>query len=204
MLVVGMGGTARDGSSSERALRFALHHAEALGAETRCLTASDLCLPPYSPANGHRSPVAARLVDSLCDADGVLLASPAYHGTVSGLMKNALDYAEDLSGRPRPYLDGVAVGCISVASGWQAGVGTLRTLRDIVHALRGWPTPYGAVITTSVRANGPEDWMDGSARASLELVAEQVVSFARRSLAAIEVCEGSAGPGERTPVKLRS
>ena len=68
---------------------------------------------------------------------------------MSGLVKNALDYLEELRGDQRPYLDGRAVGLVAVARGWQASVATLGTLRQVVHALRGWPTPLGLAINSS-------------------------------------------------------
>jgi FMN reductase len=89
------------------------------------------------------------LVDALRRADGVIIASPGYHGSVSGLVKNALDYVEDLREDDNPYLSGRAVGCVTTAYGWQAAVTTLQTLRSIVHALRGWPTPLGAAINSA-------------------------------------------------------
>jgi FMN reductase len=51
----------------------------------------------------------------------------------------------------RAYFDGVAVGCISCASGWQAGGQTLAALRAIVHALRRWRTPLGVALNTSTK-----------------------------------------------------
>ncbi|WP_459249991.1 NADPH-dependent FMN reductase [Streptomyces youssoufiensis] len=44
-------------------------------------------------------------------------SAPTYHGTVSGVLKNALDYVNDLIGEPRPFLDGRSVGCVAVAAG---------------------------------------------------------------------------------------
>jgi len=41
------------------------------------------------------------------------------------------------------------VGCIATAAGWLGAVNTLGALRDIVHALRGWPTPLGAAINSA-------------------------------------------------------
>jgi len=57
-----------------------------------------------------------------------------YHGSLSGLIKNALDSLEPLRDDVRPYLDGRAVGCIVVADGWQACGSALASLRGIVHA----------------------------------------------------------------------
>lgn len=177
-LIVGLGGTMADGSATERVLRASLDAAAALGARTLSLTGADLDLPMYAP--GPRGVRARALVEALAEADGVIVASPAYHGTVSGLVKNALDHAEDLRYADRPYLEGRAVGCIAVAGGAQAGATTLAALRAVAHALRGWPTPLGVAVDTSDRvfdAAGALD--DGVVLGRLDLLADQVVGFAR-------------------------
>lgn len=178
MLIVGIGGTTRPGSSSEAALRTALQPAAAAGAEVRCFGAADLDLAMYDPTTPERSPAAARLVEAIRHADGLVLSSPGYHGTVSGLVKNALDHVEDLRDASPPYLDGRAVGCIGVGYGWQGAVNTVQTLRSIVHALRGWPTPYGAAVNAA--DGGFTDGVcDHPALVSqLHLLGTQVVQFA--------------------------
>ena len=177
-LIVGLGGTTADGSATERVLRASLDAAAALGARTLLLTGADLDLPMYAP--GPRGVRARALVEALAEADGVIVASPAYHGTVSGLVKNALDHAEDLRYADRPYLEGRAVGCIAIAGGAQAGATTLAALRAVAHALRGWPTPLGVAVDTSDRvfdAAGALD--DAVVLGRLDLLADQVVGFAR-------------------------
>ena len=77
------------------------------------------------------------------------MASPGYHGAISGLVKNALDYAEDLRDDRRPYLDGCAFGTIACANGWAATMHTITALRGIAHALRAWPTPMAAALNTA-------------------------------------------------------
>jgi len=187
-LIVGIGGTTRGDSTSERALRFALRHAERSGARTVLFAAAALDLPMYDPGEPTRTPAAARLVRALRDSDGVLIASPGYHGSISGLVKNALDYVEDLRSDTRPYLEGRAVGCIACAYGWQAVGTTLVTLRTIVHALRGWPTPFAAAINSSTPAfDATGGCIDEGIAAQLERVARQATDFAlgdaRRQLA---------------------
>ena len=100
-LIVGVGGTLRDGSTSERALKVALGAAVEMGCATKLFGGNAINLPPYDPAERQRSVEAKALVDALCAADGLILASPGYHGTISGLLKNALDYTEDLRGDAR-------------------------------------------------------------------------------------------------------
>lgn len=184
-LVVGIGGTARPGSATERVLRASLDAAAALGAHTLLFAGPDLELPMYAPGPlGWR---ARSLVEAVRLADGLILASPAYHGTLSGLVKNALDHLEHLKCADRAYLQGRAVGCIAVAGGAQGAASTLLGLRTIVHALRGWPTPLGLAVDTSdpvFDADG--DVGDGVVLGRLDLLAEEVVGFARSSATGLE------------------
>lgn len=177
--IVGIGGTTRPHSVSERALCIALQAAAAQGATTVLLGASDLHLPMYNPDQAERTPAARRLVSELAYADGLIISSPGYHGGVSGLIKNALDYAEDLRDADAPYLEGRAVGCIACAAGWQATTTTLISLRSVVHALRGWPTPLGVIVNSNNGLATKAAALDtDSTREQLETVGCQVVEFA--------------------------
>lgn len=179
--VLALGGSTRAWSSSETALRRAADAAVHAGAVVDQLIGRDLMLPIYEPdANGERTPAARRLLAAVRAADALLISSPGYHGTLSGMIKNALDHLEDLREDPRPYLDGMPVGCIAVADGWQAAVGTLHTLRTAVHALRGWPSPLGVAINAAAgppaRSNG--GYADATVLDQLSTAASQVVEFA--------------------------
>jgi len=139
----------------------------------------DLVLPIYAPESTRRDPAATRLIEALRRCDGVIIASPGYHGSISGLIKNALDYTEDLRDDKRPYFEGRAGGCIGCANGWQATGSVLSALRSIVHALRGWPTPLGITANT---LNELFD-RDGVCRdqgfaTQLRVMAQQVMVFA--------------------------
>ena len=101
------------------------------------------------------------------------------------MVKNALDTLELTRDDARPYFASRAVGAVVTAEGWQAAGTTLMALRGIIHALRGWPTPFGAAL------NGGSGLFDeaGACRDAkdawqLATVAEQVVEFARMRAAA--------------------
>ncbi|UUV27758.1 NAD(P)H-dependent oxidoreductase [Amycolatopsis roodepoortensis] len=177
--VLGIGGSLREGSQSERALRIALGAAAEAGVTTELISGPDLVLPFYDTALAERHERATRLVEAIRRADGIVVVSPGYHGALSGLVKNALDYVEDLRDDARPYLDGRAVGLAAVAYGWQAAVTTLEQLRTITHALRGWATPLGGSINTAEtkfdEAGGASD--EKSVR-TLRLIGTQVAEFA--------------------------
>ena len=179
--VLGLGGTTREGSATERALRACLAAAEAEGAETAIFSAADLsALPMYCPGDLQRDETSARLIRLFRRMDAIIVATPAYHGSVSGVVKNALDYAEDLRADARVYFDGCGFGCICCTAGWQAAGHTLVTMRTIAHALRAWPTPFGAMINTSLPVFDPiGSGLDESSNSQLKLVARQVVEFAR-------------------------
>ena len=177
--IVAIGGSTTPMAASERALRIAAEPAQAAGAEVVFFTGRALILPIYDTETRDREAGASALVDALREVDGVLIASPGYHGSVSGMVKNALDYAEDLRYADRPYLDGRAVGLIAVAHGWQTAVGTLNELRLVVHALRGWPTPLGVAINDSAGLIGTDaGTTDPAVLRQLTIMGEQVVSFA--------------------------
>jgi FMN reductase len=174
--IVGIGGTLRAGSSSEKALRYALERAAAQGALTEIITGDALDLPAYVPEAPAQTDKVTKLVEALSGAHGVIVSSPGYHGAVSGMVKNALDYAEALRENKFAYLEGRAVGLIACAQGWQAAVATLATMRQVVHALRGWPTPIGVVFNTATpvfEGDVPEQTL---AR-QLEVLTGQVLEF---------------------------
>ena len=173
--IVALGGTLRPESSTGRLLASALAIAEARGARTTLLTGEDIAFPHYEPGNVEGNPAIARYLEALRTADAVIVGSPGYHGTLSGLVKTALDYVEQLRGDVRPYLDGRPVGLIATAGGWQAAVSTLQALRTIVHALRGWPTPMGLAINSSE----PGDAVAGC-DSQLETMVGQLFEFLER------------------------
>ncbi len=175
-LVVGIGGTTRAASSTERALAFALRGAEAAGAHTRLFGGTFLhSLLHYAPEQPARTDEQLELIEAVRRADAVIIATPGYHGGVSGLVKNALDTLEELRADERPYLDGRAVGCIVTAYGWQAAGSVLTSLRSIAHALRGWPTPFGAGINTL------ETRFDSANSCSNPKVVEQLATVGRQA-----------------------
>ena len=105
----------------------------------------------------------------------MIVGSPGYHGTLSGLVKTALDYVEQLSKDERAYLDGLPVGLIATAAGWQAAVSTLQALRTIVHSLRGWPTPMGVAVNVAETKDAV-----ATCSAQMSVMVDQIFLFLNR------------------------
>lgn len=184
-LIVGIGGTSRAGSTSERVLALALKHAEAKGARTMMFGGEHLArIPLFNPQSDETSAEREALTEAVRACDGLIIASPGYHGSISGLVKNALDSLEALRDDARPYFDGRAVGTIVTVDGWQAAGATLMAVRAIVHALRGWNTPLGVALNGAAARDvgglfdGQGRLADGRDAWQLQAMVEQVLSFA--------------------------
>jgi len=179
--VVGIGGTLWEGSASLGALRRALAAAGEAGAETGFLDLRELDLPMYKPGRSleEYGPGVGRLVGELRGADAVLISTAAYHGTLASVTKNALDFAQFLSGGEHPYLDGKVVGLISTAGGEQAGANAAGAMVHVVHALRGVVAPLVVSIPKAwQRADGSGNVTDEVYGGRLDALGELVVDLA--------------------------
>jgi len=137
ILVVGMSGSLRQGSYSRMALRVALEGAEELGARAELidLRAYDLPFCDGSNSEAETHPDVAKLRDLVSNAQGVILSTPEYHGSFSGVLKNALDlmgFAE---------FEGKMIGLLSVSGGEIGGLNGLNSLRAIGRTLHAWVIP---------------------------------------------------------------
>jgi FMN reductase len=140
------------------------------GFSTRILDLRELALPIYVPDWELGQYPAGRdqihqLVESLRVADALIWASPTYHGTVSGVFKNAVDFTELLCRDVRPYLYGRSVGLVSINDST-----TFAAMRDCARELRAWLAP------TQVELGG------GDFNHDHELVGESATRRLRRLL----------------------
>jgi FMN reductase len=172
-LIVGLGGSAGEASVTGQLLHDCLAVAAKAGARTVAFDGDHLAaVPIFSVHDLRHSAAADELLDAVRQADAIVLATPGYHGAMSGLVKNALDHLELLREDERPYLDGRAVGIIVAASGWQACGTALVSARSAVHALRGWPTPFALTMNSAEQQPDDERITGG-----LEILAGQLLQF---------------------------
>jgi FMN reductase len=150
LTIVGLGGSLAELSRSRAALRLALEGAASAGAETALLDLRELALPMYNPDDDTPNEEAARLIETCYSADGMLWSSPLYQGTISGALKNALDWLHLLGGREPPYLHDQVIGLISAAGGTQ-GLQAINTMEFATRALRAWAVPYVVPVAAAWR-----------------------------------------------------
>ena len=180
--IVGIGGTLREGSTSLLALEEALRAAEEAGATTELLDLRELDLPLYEPGKPleEYGENVKELVEAMRRADALLWSTAAYHGTLAGVTKNALDFAQFLSRDERPYLQDRIVGLISTAGGGMAAVNAIGAMVNVVHALRGVAAPLSVPLTQSwtafdeegnIRNEGVAGWLESLGRLVVEMAA---------------------------------
>ncbi len=148
--IVGINGSLRAESYSYQALYLAAQRVEALGAEVEILDLRQMQLPF---CNGEKEytdyPDVKRIRDAVSSADGLILATPEYHGSVSGVLKNALDLMSF------EHLSGKVAGLISVLGG-QPNTNALNDLRLIIRWVHGWCIPEQIAIGEAWKAFSPE------------------------------------------------
>ena len=133
--IVGIIGSLRTDSYSALALQQAADRVEALGAEVDILDLREMKLPFCDGGSEYPDyPDVDVLRDKVKAADGLILATPEYHGSVSGVLKNALDLMSF------EHLSGKVAGAISVLGG-QPNSNALNDLRIIVRWVHGFVIP---------------------------------------------------------------
>jgi len=173
--VVGIPGSLRQGSYTYLATRLALDAAAAAGAEVELVDLRDVPLPFCDARDDQEtlSPEVYRLRALVGGAAGLILGSPEYHGSFSGVLKNALDLLS------RDELEGKMVGLVAVAGG-AGGSGALEHLRGVMRAVHAWVIPKQVVIPEASRHfDGSGSLTDARLGSRLAEVGRDVAKYAR-------------------------
>lgn len=139
--ILGIGGTTSEKSWSLVPLDTALDRAAAAGADVVRATVYDLDLPMFRTdwKLEQYPPTLPWLLDQIRQADGLIICSPTYHGTMSGAIKNLLDMLIFLGWDKPPYLGGKPVALM--AYGGMTSMGVLSGLTQVVRGLKGIAVP---------------------------------------------------------------
>jgi NAD(P)H-dependent FMN reductase len=140
--IAGICGSLREGSYTKMALTIALKAAEGPTCETDFIDLRDFQLV-FANGMGDKggiSPEIQRFRDRLRIADGAIIGTPEYHGSFTGVLKNALD----LTGFAE--WEGKMIALIGVSGGRIGAHNALNSLRDIGRSLHAWVIPEQVAI----------------------------------------------------------
>ncbi len=144
--ILGVASSLRDNSSSTFILKVSLELAKKHGAETRLLDLKEQKMPPYDPNVDQSNDEVKEIEKTVNWADGFILATPDYHGSMSGTMKNFLDYFwTEFAGKTFGYI------CAS----HEKGLTVMDQMRTAIRQCYGWSLPYG------ISVNSHDDITDG-------------------------------------------
>ena len=172
--ITGICGSLSENGATRKALKTALTGASEYGAETSLLELRDLDLVFYgSVSSDDYPPDVIRLRNTLKESQGIILATPEYHGTLSGVLKNMLDLMsiEDFETK--------IVGLVGVAGGHVGAINSLNTMKTICRNLHCWVLPQEVSIASSAQAFDDDgNANDPALEQRLLNVGRQVVKFA--------------------------
>jgi FMN reductase len=173
--VVGISGSLRAGSYTTLAIKIALQGAHESGASVRMLDLNDYKLPFTQEewSSSVHSAGVLRLQEDVKAAQGIILGTPEYHASFSGVLK----YALDLMGFDE--FEGKMIGLIGIAGGKMGAANSLTGLRSVGRSLHAWVVPEQVSISEAWRKFDQAGHMkDAELESSLKEVGRQVARFA--------------------------
>jgi NAD(P)H-dependent FMN reductase len=171
MNVLGVASSLRENSYGTRTLKIVLDAAQKYEAKTRLLDLRKVTMPMYNPDSTMQSNKEIQKVTNDVNwADAFVLVSPDYHGSMSGSIKNFLDYYwEEFAGKIFGYI------CTS----HEKGLTVLDQMRTAVRQCYGWSLPYSISVNGEVDFNGEGDVINSLLDKRLKMVARDLVVYGR-------------------------
>jgi chromate reductase len=182
--IVAFSGSTREGSLNKRLLRLATEAARAAGATVTEIDLREFPMPFYDGDLQDREGIpkhAQRFKELLIAADAMLIASPEYNRSISGVLKNAIDWAS----RSAPGEAGMAAfngkvaGLLSASPGLIGGYCGLFHLRSLLGSIGTLVLPEQVTIAKADEAFDDAGRLkDPKSQASVEKLVRRVVGVA--------------------------
>ncbi len=134
--MVGICGSLVRGGATQKVVSLALNGASEYGVTTKLIDLRDYELVFCGQVAEEDYPQdVSRLRQEVSEAQAIILGTPEYYGSLSGVLKNALD----LMGPDQ--FEGKVVGLVGVAGGHTGAINSLNTMRTIGRNLHCWVVP---------------------------------------------------------------
>jgi chromate reductase, NAD(P)H dehydrogenase (quinone) len=175
--ITGIAGSLRRGSLNRTLLRAAAQLVPP-GAELIIWDELDRVPPFNEDWETDPAPLAvARMRQAIAEADGLLIATPEYNGSIPGQLKNAIDWAS------RPYGRGVLQGkpaaVISASPSPRGAAGAAGDLRKLLTIVGASIADAGLAVPSSFTQFGPDGLTDPDLTGQLGVVVDSLVQAGR-------------------------
>jgi len=166
--VLGVGSSMRRDSFSTETLKIILNKVNKNGADTRLLNLYSNPLPMYTAEYNEKLDGIKQAVELVNWADAIVLATPDYHGSMAGSLKNFLDYFwAEFAGKIFGYL----------CSSHEKGLTVMDQMRTAIRQCYGWSLPYGISINSNQDFNADREIINSQLLGRLESFARDLVVY---------------------------
>jgi NAD(P)H-dependent FMN reductase len=166
--VLGVGSSMRQNSFSTETLKIILDKVNKNGGDTRLLNLFSDPLPMYTSEHNEKLGGIKHAVDLVNWADSIILATPDYHGSMAGSLKNFLDYFwSEFAGKTFGYL----------CSSHEKGLTVMDQMRTAIRQCYGWSLPYGISINSNQDFNSNREIINVRLLDRLESFARDLVVY---------------------------
>jgi chromate reductase, NAD(P)H dehydrogenase (quinone) len=178
--ILAFAGSTRKESFNKKLVKIAADAARAAGAAVTYLDLRDIPMPLYDgdleaeqgiPENGMK------FKNILLAHDGLLISAPEYNSSISGVLKNSIDWAS----RPVPgeaslaCFAGKVAALMSASPGALGGLRGLVTVRSILSNIRVIVLPEQVAVPKAHEALGPDGKLkDPKQQASIEALGREL------------------------------
>ena len=166
--VLGVGSSMRQDSFSTETLKIILNKVNKNGGDTRLLNLYSNPLPMYTAEYNEKLSGIKHAVELVNWADAIVLATPDYHGSMAGSLKNFLDYFwAEFAGKTFGYL----------CSSHEKGLTVMDQMRTAIRQCYGWSLPYGISINSNQDFNADREIINVQLLGRLESFARDLVVY---------------------------
>ena len=166
--VLGVGSSMRRDSFSTETLKIILNKVNKNGGDTRLLNLYSNPLPMYTAEYNEKLSAIKHAVELVNWADAIILATPDYHGSMAGSLKNFLDYFwAEFAGKTFGYL----------CSSHEKGLTVMDQMRTAIRQCYGWSLPYGISINSTQDFNTDREIINAQLLSRLESFARDLVVY---------------------------
>ena len=171
--ILGIGSSLRNNSSSTIILEKILHEYKRYDfVDTNILDFRNIYLPFFDPNKSKEilTKEIEQVNQLVLNADAYILASPDYHGSMSGVMKNFLDYYwHEFSGKIFGYI---------VAS-HENGLTVIDQMRTAVRQCYGWSLPYSISLNAENDLDHSGYIKNKKLQKRIEMMARDIVTYGK-------------------------
>lgn len=166
--VLGVGSSMRKDSFSTETLNKILEKVKENNAEIKLLDLYTTPLPIYPNESEIKNKNIQNAVEMVNWADAFILATPDYHGSMAGSLKNFLDYFwSEFAGKTFGY----------VCASHEKGLTVMDQMRTVVRQCYGWSLPYGISINSSLDFNNQRQIINNGLLKRIDNFARDLVVY---------------------------